>query len=107
MEVLELALQDATSSSFRTDSSVFKEHIVTGNYYGHNEQFSSVFLGYVSGLLQNIFDDKLFSNLKRLFGISRMGNAFEYISHAAFLLAETDRMHRCFSSKREFCQLAL
>jgi len=106
VEILEFASRDATSSgTCRTDSSVFTEYIVSKNYGTHDGQFSSVFMGYLAGLLKNGFGAGPLYNLRRLFGASGMDNAFEFTLHAQ--LADTDEMYWCLSSSGDYVQLQL
>jgi hypothetical protein len=81
---LQLAMKESSSASTSTDSSFFKEFVVSPNYNRGGEQYSSFFLGLVAGKLQENFDSNVMHTLRSLFGASGMGNAFEYTAHAAF-----------------------
>jgi hypothetical protein len=86
---LQFAIKDSKSSSATTDSSLFKEFVVSPGYNGGVEQYSSFFLGLVAGKLQENFDSNVIDTLRSLFGASGMGNAFEYTAHAAFATIES------------------
>jgi hypothetical protein len=73
-----------SSTSTSTDSSFFKEFVVSQNYSHAREQYSSFFLGLVAATLQETCESNVIDSLRNLFGRSGMGNAFEFTAHAAF-----------------------
>jgi hypothetical protein len=92
-----------------TDSSLFKEYIVTADFLDRTEQFSSVFLGLVAAKLQQVGEGKLTAALTTLFGASGMGNAFEFTSHIALENIGAQQICWCpgAATRTKFIKLAL
>ena len=103
--VVGAALEQASTPLSNTDSSLFREYVVSKGYSNRREQFASVFLGLVADKLKESVQADVMNTLKHLFGASGMGNAFEFTAH--MLLAQAKEPQWCLKSTGEYEQLVL
>jgi hypothetical protein len=98
---------ETSDDSDSTDSSLFKDYYFTGNPNGMvRENYATTFMGIVGGGIYSHLKGNLNESLKRLFGISGFGNAFEFSCHG-FILNSVSNERWCFNGNYETVKLAL
>jgi hypothetical protein len=89
-----------------TATSLFKEYEITNNFVDFDQVFSSTFMCFLAGKIDDMLRGKRDNILKMFFGCSGVGNSFEYDSHN-FFAGLTSPGHPCCRStgKWELLQL--
>ena len=96
---------ESASPSTNTDSSLFKHYLVDEKCVKKMDCFVSTSLFFIAAALQERFDETIMSSLKKLFGASGIGNAFEMMAHKT-LLASSEH-HLCLDVKGNVVDLSL
>jgi hypothetical protein len=96
---------ESASPSTNTDSSLFKHYLVDEKCFKKMECFVSTSLFFIAAALQERCDETIMSSLKKLFGASGIGNAFEMVAHKNLLAS--NEIHLCLDAKGNVVELSL
>jgi len=97
---------ETSDDSDSTDSSLFKDYFPVNPDGMVRENYATTFMGIVGGGICSHLEGNLNESLKRLFGSSGFGNAFEFSCHG-FILNSVSNERWCFSGNYETVKLAL
>jgi len=96
---------ESASPSTNTDSSLFKHYLVDEKCVKKMDCFVSTSLFFIAAALDERFGEAIMSSLKKLFGASGIGNAFEMTAHKNRLAS--NELHFCFKEDGKIVELPL